>query len=243
MLGNFPKRRPPLPPEYEKIYVAQYRENREGGTRASGLAQKMERWMHKKVAEDVTKSSVARPTLEIGAGTLNHLPYEIESAPYDIVEPFRDLFESSPNRARIRNTYNDISEITPATRYGRIISIAALEHICDLPEVIAHSGLLLADDGQLRAGIPSEGTILWYLGWKFTTGLEFRIKHNLDYGVLMKHEHVNTASEIGEVLRYFFSSVRSSVFGLAKSLSIYQFYACSKPDRGKCLSYLQKETQ
>lgn len=45
----------------------------------------------------------------------------------------------------------------------------------------------------------------------------------------MNYEHVNSASEIENVLRYFFADVRCSVFGLGRSLSFYQFYVCSLP--------------
>jgi hypothetical protein len=196
--------------------------------------------MHKKAAADV-KSGLQKSTLEIGAGTLNHLPYEPQSNPYDIVEPFRDLYESSPNLDRVRNIYHDILEIPHTARYERIISVAVLEHICNLPEVVAQSGLLLTDGGQFRAGIPSEGTILWRLAWKTTTALEFRLRYNLDYEVLMKYEHVNSAREIEDILRYFFSEVEESVFGLAKSVSFYQFYACAKPRLDECLGYLRRK--
>jgi hypothetical protein len=76
--------------------------------------------------------------------------------------------------------------------------------------------------------VPSEGTILWGLGWRFTTGLEFRFKYGLDYGVLMRHEHVNTAAEIEGVLRVFFMNVRRSVLGLSAGLSYYQFCECTE---------------
>lgn len=237
MFTNFPKVRQPLPPEFQVIYSAQYKQNREGGSQAASLAQKMEGWMHRKVAEDV-KSGAKKSTLEIGAGTLNHLPYETQSAPYDIIEPFHYLFESSPNLTRVRNVYDDIAEINHLAKYERIISIATFEHICNLPEVVARCGLLLADNGQLRTGIPSEGTILWKMGYTFTTGLEFKRKYNLNYEVLMKHEHVNTAKEIEVVLRHFFADVQSNVFGVAKALSLYQFYACRKPLLNKCEEYL-----
>ncbi|MGH9962066.1 MAG: hypothetical protein ACREBC_33880, partial [Pyrinomonadaceae bacterium] len=184
------------------------------------------------------RSGAPKSTLEIGAGTLNHFPYEAQSTLYDIVEPFRYLYESSPNLTSVREIYSDISAIPRIAKYDRIISIATFEHICNLPEVVAQSALLLADEGQLRAAIPSEGTILWRLGWKFTTGVEFKRKHKLDYEVLMKHEHVNTAREIEEILRHFFSKVAQAAFGFNKSLSFYQFYACSKPRLDTCLNYL-----
>jgi hypothetical protein len=197
--------------------------------------------MHRKVAADVA-SGPESSTLEIGAGTLNQLPYEHKSNPYDIIEPFHSLFESSPHRNRVRHVYDDISEIPAGTKYDRIISIAAFEHICNLPEVIARSGLLLAEGGQLRCGIPSEGTIMWKLGYTFSTGLEFKRKYGLDYEVLMRHEHVNTAREIEEVLKYFFAHVTGSVFGLVKAVSFYQFYACRQPRIVRCSDYLKNLT-
>ena len=234
---RFPKERTPLPPEYEAIYLKHYRNSREGNSQILGLAQRMERWMHKQVAKDV-RDGASKATLEIGAGNLNQLPYEPHSSPYDIVEPFRELFESSPQLHRVRNIYGDVSEIPPENRYQRITSVAVLEHVTNLPELVARSALLLTEGGSFRAGIPAEGTILWRLGWQMTTALDFRARYNLDYEVLMRYEHVNTAREIEEVLRYFFGEVKGSVFGVAKGLSFYQFFACGKPEVARCRDYL-----
>jgi len=238
LFSNFPKQRPALPPEYAAIYLQHYRNSREGNSQILGLAQKAERWMHKKVASDV-RASEPKATLEIGAGNLNQLPYEPRSAPYDIVEPFHELYESSPHLVRIRNIYNDVSEIPTVTRYERITSVAVLEHVCDLPVLVARSALLLAEGGTFRAGIPSEGTLLWRLGWQMTTAPAFRARHHLDYKVLMRYEHVNTAREIEDVLRHFFAEVRTRTFGLARSLSFYQFFAYSKPRLDRCHDYLE----
>ncbi len=241
MFEKFPKTRPPLPKEIEEIYSAQYKSNREGQTTASSLAQRMESWLHKQVAKDiVTLRKSRRATLELGAGTLKHLQYEPDVRRYDIVEPFIELFNDSPLLANIRNIYSDISEIPSSCCYERITSIATLEHICNLPEVVAQSGLLLAENGMFRAGIPSEGTFLWALGWKLTTGLEFKLKYGLDYGLLMKHEHVNSAREIEEVLMYFFEDVVCRVFGLAKSISLYRFYECRSPRIQRCRDFTRE---
>lgn len=236
---EFPKVREPLPPEYEAIYLKHYRNSREGKSQILSLAQRAERWMHRKVARDVGDGA-PQATLEIGAGTLNQLPYEPSTAPYDIIEPFRELYESSPLLSRVRAVYADISDVPRESRYERITSVAVLEHVANLPELVARSALLLAASGRFRAGIPSEGTILWRLGWQMTTALDFRARHKLDYSVLMRYEHVNTALEIERVLRYFFADVRQSVFGLARSLSLYQFFACSTPDRDRCKTYLDQ---
>ena len=194
MFSQFPKQRTPLPPEYAAIYLQHYRNSREGKSQILSLAQRAERWMHRKVAKDVAAGS-PKATLEIGAGNLNQLPYEPYSQPYDIVEPFRELYESSPHRQRVRNIYDDVSQIPHEHRYDRITSIAVLEHVCNLPELVARSALLLTDGGSFRAGIPSEGTILWRLGWQLTTALDFRARHNLDYQVLMRYEHQRFRSD------------------------------------------------
>jgi hypothetical protein len=238
MFSKFPKTHPPLPPEIERMYVACYKQNRAGDTAASFLSRTMESWLHKRVAADIRFDRSSKTTLEIGAGTLNQLLYEPAVGPYDIVEPFRELYEGSGLLGRIRHIYSDIKEVSGHEQYDRITSIATFEHVCDLPEVIARSGLLLKRTGVLRVSIPSEGTFLWTLGWKLTTGLEFRIKYGLDYSLLMKHEHVNNAEEIEDLLRYFFREVEVKVFGLSKSLSFYQSFVCNSPETGKCREYL-----
>ena len=91
LLSRFPKQRPELPDAYRKIYAEHYKRNREGGSPASSLSQKMESWMHRKVAEDVAREPHQCRTLEIGAGNLNHLRYESGSGRYDVVESVTDL--------------------------------------------------------------------------------------------------------------------------------------------------------
>lgn len=135
LMKNYPKQRADLPPEYKAIYDQHYEENRNGTTKVSSLSQKMERWLHKKVA--ATSYPGAR-TLEIGAGTLNQLSYEHDGI-YDIVEPYTSLFADSPNKVRIRNIYSDISAVPGEAVYDRITSVACFEHVCDLPDVVKNA--------------------------------------------------------------------------------------------------------
>ncbi len=235
MFDKFSKQRPALPYEIADHYASIYKTNREGMSIASTMSQRLESWCHRQVAKDVMISNESnKVTLELGAGTLNQLRYEPLVSLYDIVEPRAGLFENSPQIERIRNIYADISEVPMNNRYDRITSIAVLEHICNLPHSIAKSGLLLNKNGVFRASIPSEGTGLWKLGWKATTGLEFRLKYKLDYGLIMRHEHVNTADEIEEILRYFFEDVTCRVFGISKGISLYRYYECRNPILTKC---------
>lgn len=230
-LHGFPKIRPTLPPEYQKIYLQHIQENRHGQSPASRLSTGLEGWMHRRIAGDAREGLA---TLEIGAGTLNHLRYEPNHAPYDIIEPAHYQFAGSPFLSRVRNIYDDIKDVPPDTRYDRIISIATFEHICNLPEVVANSGLLLQPGGVLRAAIPAEGGPLWKLGWKLTTGFEFKRRYGLDYEVIMRSEHVNNWKEVAAVLNYFFRRVEFTSLGLTRALSVYQVYLCRDPDLVKC---------
>jgi SAM-dependent methyltransferase len=236
--SRFPKIRPTLPAEYQEIYLQHIRENRLGQSPASRMSTALEGWMHRRIARDARESNHSLSTLEIGAGTLNHLRYESDNTAYDIVDPAHYLFDDSPFLSLVRTIYDDLKEVQPGTLYDRIISIATFEHICNLPEVVACCGLLLKPGGQLRAAIPTEGGPLWKLGWKLTTGWEFKRRYGLDYEVIMRAEHVNTWREVADVLSYFFQSVECSYLGLSRALSFYQVYVCRDPDRTKCSDYL-----
>jgi hypothetical protein len=192
---------------------------------------KLEGWMHRQVAEGVTGGSL----LEIGAGNLNHVAYHPNVRNYDVVEPFRELWEDSPHRARVRRMYSDLEEVPETDRYDCIVSIAVLEHLTMLPFIIARSGLLLDEDGSFRAGFPSEGGLAWGLAWRLTTGLEYRLQRGLDYGALMRHEHVNTAREILALLDHFYERVEVSRFPLPfAGLSFYTVAIARGPRIERC---------
>jgi hypothetical protein len=240
LLARFPKQRIELPSAYRDIYAEHYRRNREGLSLVSSLTRKMETWMHRMVARDVFQQNRNPRTLEIGAGSLNHLRYEPASPTYDVVEERKDLCIESLHRGKVRNIYGSVYEIDGVS-YDRIVSIAAFEHFCNLPAVTARSAMLLAADGQMRIAVPSEGTVLWKLGCLLTSGFEFRIRYGLNYGVLMKHEHVNTAEEIEAVLHWFFEDVQRIVLGFQQALSFYQFFECRNPIIERCRRYSGSE--
>lgn len=240
ILNKFPKKRRALPKAFQEIYNTHYFSNRNGQYATTSLSQKMESWMHRKVASDLLKKNAHMATLEIGAGTLNQLRYEGNISTYDIVEPFTELFQNAPELKKIRNIYKDISDISGNT-YDRITAIATFEHIMDLPFVVATAARLLNQGGHLRIAIPNEGTLFWRLGTEIT-GFEFRKKYGLDYQILMQYEHVNTADDIEKVLEYFFKKTECSVFGVSKKFAFYRFYDCSLPCLERVGKYLKTHT-
>jgi SAM-dependent methyltransferase len=239
----FPKSRPVLPAAYQQILQRHYLENREGLSRGSFLTRRVESWMHYQIAADSRGLQASAATLEIGAGTLNHLAYERTDAPYDVIEPNEALLNAvAGRRARVRAFYRDIAEIPAARTYRRIISIAVFEHLTDLPAVTARAGQLLTDDGSLRVAIPNEGHWAWKAGYRIANGIEFKLRYGLDYDLVMRHEHLNTASEIEAVLAHFFEKVSWRVLGVSRRFSFYRAYICSGPRRGRCTEFLHERT-
>ena len=235
VLVRFPKIRAELPPEYKAFHTKFYQAAREGQHAGASIALTLEKWMHRRVLADVS----AFPLLELGAGTLNHVPFEPQVGDYDIVEPMEVLYQGKSERARIRDTFADTDEVPADRRYPRIVSIAVLEHVTNLPEVIARAALLLTRDGSFRAGIPSEGGLLWYLAYTFGTGASFRLKYGLNYGVYQRYEHVNKAWEIEAVIRTFFRRVKIARFPLpGLHLSFYTYLQAEEPDREAAEEYL-----
>lgn len=190
---------------------------------------------------NVVVNGHANAILEVGAGTLNHVPYESNYKYYDVVEPFTKLYCENPEVRKVRAFYSDISEIEKTERYDRIVSIAVLEHILDLPLAIALSGIHLNDGGVFASGIPSEGGLLWGFSWRATVGLSARMRLGLDYGDLMRHEHVSTAPEIIAVISYFFRKWQISRFPLPlHHASLYTCIIASDPIRERCLDYTKQ---
>jgi len=222
LLKKFPKERPILSQEYKDIYNQHYISNRSGSGFTNLLSQKMESWMHKK-----TSSVTGRNILELGAGNLNHIKYERSFDNYDIVEPFSDLYKNSASLHSVRNIFSSLNEVK--NRYDKIFSIATCEHLVDLPKEIMLCKNLLQVNGTFQVAIPCEGELAFKLGWMLTTGIAFKLKHNLDYSKLIEYEHVNTISEIYTILENNFKIVkfdRSPFILPIKNLSFYAYIEC-----------------
>lgn len=238
LIASYPRTHPPLPQAFKDIYQKEYLANRSGGNIATSIAQKLETWMHRQVAKNATGHS----TLELGAGTLNHLAYEQTHQAYDAVEPASFFYENSPARDRVRNIYSDLQEIPEGTQYDRVISIAVLEHLQNLPFEIARAGLLLANHGRFQAAIPCEGELAWFLAWRLGTGIPYWLRNKLDYGVLMRHEHINKSDEIRALIGHMFETIKIKRFPIpVRHCSFYLYIDAETPRKAVCEEVLRRK--
>lgn len=234
LLETYPRARPPLTAPYRALYERELRLNRTGGSLTNRMAMALEGWMHRVAAERAIPGSL----LELGAGTLNHVAYE-SPRHYDVVEPNRRLWIDSPHLGRVRTVYESVAEIPESIVYDRVLSIAVLEHLEALPEIVARAALRLKPEGRFQAGIPSEGGFLWGAAWRLTTGIAYRLRNRLPYAPLMRYEHLNDAPEILAVLRWFFRKVSVRRFPLPiHHLSFYAYLEAGEADLERCRAYL-----
>lgn len=227
-----------LPAEQQAIYEQEYIANREGGNFITSLSKNLESWMHRKVRDNV----VGGRLLEIGAGTLNQVPYlqNKKISHYDVVEPGKFLYKNSPSKDKIRNFYDDIEECGGV--YDGVFSVAVLEHLVNLPYVMAKTGLLLSEgNGVLVNAVPSEGGMLWGASWRLITGFAYRLRTGLPYKTLMRHEHVNNLDEIVALHEYFFNEVFITYFPMPlKHLSFYSCVVARHPKIDLCNQYINE---
>lgn len=224
IFDRFPKARPRLPDAHQALFAEEYALNRSGATLTSRAAQRLEAWMHRQIA---ARGRVGDHVLELGAGTLNHVAYETSAVAYDAVEPKVFLYQDRPTRNSVRRIVPTLADLPHDARYDRIVSIAVLEHMTDLPRDIAIAAGHLKNDGLFQAGVPCQGCLLWGIAWRLSTGLAFRLRTGLSYAPLMRHEHVNRLDEIRAVLDHLFAQTSVRYFPLpTRHLAFYAYLEC-----------------
>ena len=236
LYDTYPRNRPLLSEVNQRHYATEYERNRTGSGPIFALTSRMEAWMHRTIARrgQIDLDSNQSPALELGAGGLNHVRFERGDFPYDALEPLDYLCSENEQFSRIRtlfSSFGSLGDIENETAYARIFSTAVLEHLVDLPWVVAQSARLLASNGsKFQAGIPSEGGLAWGLAWRATTGVRYRLKTGGSYSNLMRHEHVNNAREIESIVSHFFEVVHVKRFPLQLFHgSIYTYVEASNP--------------
>jgi SAM-dependent methyltransferase len=144
-------------------------------------------------------------TLEVGAGLGEHAKYEdLSKQEYYCLE-YREEFCKELRKIFLlpeRVTCGDIQKTQrwDTATFDRIIAIHVLEHLVDLPAALTEISRLLKPDGVFDVVIPTEGGFAYSLARKISAERVFRKNFKMDYGPIIKNEHVSTYDEIIEVL-------------------------------------------
>lgn len=237
LLNTYPKKRPPLSKKLKSLFKKEYKSNRE-----NKIISIFESWLHRSIIKKNITSQ--NKTLELGAGTLNHLPYENITSKkiYDIIEPKKYLYKNNWLKKKINRVYKNY-KIVPNNSYDRIISCATLEHLSNLPEFLATSAFKLKNKKSFHShSIPCEGYLAWGIANRILSGALFRLRTGCDYNELMKHEHLNNYDEILKTIKFFYKNVKvnfSYPLFFSPHLAFYSNIYFSNPNFSNCKRYLR----
>jgi len=231
---KYPKFRPKLNSNIKNIFKTEYKLNRE-----NKLVTIIESWMHRAIHR-VKKKNVN--ILEIGAGTLNHVVYELPYSKfnYDIVEPKKYLYKKSKFKKFIKNFYSSYKEV-PNNHYDVINSCATLEHLQNLPEFLTLSAFKIKKRGIHSHSIPCEGYFIWKLFNRYINGVIFKIRTGENWNNFMSHEHLNNYDEIIGLIKFFYKNVKikfSYPFFYSPHTSFYANIFFSNPKKKLCKRFL-----
>lgn len=241
VLDSYPRSRPLLPQRQRDVYEREYAINRASTGLLYRGVHRLEHWMHRKIAADRPAAAI----LELGAGGLNHIVVEHEWDRYDIVEPVEAVPAMFPQYAQVGRHFVTYDEFVAAAaagklEYDKILSVAVLEHLEELPMVVAASAVTLNVGGRFHAGIPVEGGLAWETAWRCSTGVAYRLRTGVSYVPMMNHEHINSAHDIEHVVSYFFNDVGRKRFPTRlKHISLYEHLVASQPNLDRCRGYLK----
>lgn len=151
-------------------------------------------------------------TLEIGAGTGNHLLREklspLQKENYVVCELRKNMAEALKlKHPEIQVILQDCQTKIPFDddHFDRILAIHILEHLPNLPEAIKEMHRLCnKKKGVVSVVIPCEGGKLYGLARAISSKKIFEKRYHMPYKWLMDREHINRPHEIIEELSQYF---------------------------------------
>ena len=213
--NKWPKKFAPLSPEKEKInhdFVLYWHEVL---PKKYGI---IDEFNHNYVVKAAPKNFLR--TLEIGAGTGEHLKYEkLSQAQKDNYHAV-DIRDNMVNEFNIHNP--GIHAIVADCQkkmdfydsyFDRILAIHVLEHLPDLPSAIREMHRLCdKDKGVFSIVIPCEGSLAYSLARKLSAQRIFEARYQQSYKWFIEREHINLPNEIFEELAPYFNITSSTFF-------------------------------
>lgn len=159
-------------------------------------------------------------TLEIGAGTGEHLAYEKltkeQEENYIAVDIRENMIAALRSRfPQIKAVVGDCQDRLEFTdgHFDRILAIHVLEHLPNLPKAVKEMHRLCDKKrGVLSIVIPCEGSAAYTLARKISAQRIFEKRYKQSYKWLIEREHINLPEEIFEELSPYFKQVSATFF-------------------------------
>jgi ubiquinone/menaquinone biosynthesis C-methylase UbiE len=167
-----------------------------------------------------------RRTLEIGAGSGEHMNYEKLSDEQTRNYVAVDIRENMV--AELRKKFPAIQSVVGDCQkhmgfedgyFDRVLAIHVLEHLPNLPEAVKEMYRLCdKDDGSVSIVIPCEGSLAYSLARRISAQRVFERRYKQPYRWFIEREHINLPEEIFEELSKYFIMVSSTYFPIPVNL-------------------------
>jgi ubiquinone/menaquinone biosynthesis C-methylase UbiE len=174
----------------------------------------------------LTAPASFRRTLEIGAGTGEHLDYEKLTIEQEDNYFAVDIRENMIAALRLR--FPNIKAIVGDCQerldfkdgnFDRILAIHVLEHLPNLPLAVKEMHRLCEKKrGVLSIVIPCEGSAAYLFARKISAQKIFEKRYKQSYQWFIEREHINLPDEIFEELSPFFKKTSCRFFPLPINL-------------------------
>ncbi|UIJ71063.1 class I SAM-dependent methyltransferase [Aurantimonas sp. HBX-1] len=165
-------------------------------------------------------------TLEIGAGSGEHMNYEKldpeQTKNYVAVDIRQNMV------AELRKKFPDIQSVVgdcqqhmgfPDNHFDRVLAIHVLEHLPNLPEAVKEMYRLCDKDiGTLSIVIPCEGSWAYSLARRISAQRIFEKRYHQSYRWFIEREHINLPDEILSELSKYFTMESSTYFPIPVNL-------------------------
>lgn len=155
-------------------------------------------------------------TLELGAGSGGHLPFEpLERQDYHCIE-LRDGMAQEIKRRfpSVTTVVGDCQQRIPYDDafFDRVVVVHVLEHLPNLPAAIAEVSRVLKPGGLFSVVLPCDPGLAYQVARKISAERLFRARYRMPYGWLIRREHINSPREILSVVGERFEIFDKSYF-------------------------------
>ncbi len=211
--GQWPKTLPTLTAEQEKIRKDFYQMWLDELPQKYGI---LDRFNHRYPLR--TANGTMLKTLDIGAGTGEHLHYEnLKNLDYTALDLRPEM------GARIQAAFPTVKVVIgdiqarldfPELYFDRILAIHVLEHLPNLPKAVDEIARILQPNGTFSVLIPCDPGFAYSIGRNISARRLFEKRFKQSYDWFIASEHINRPDEIITELRRKFDIAHQRYFPL-----------------------------
>lgn len=185
----------------------------------SSLSNRLLNLSHSLAENTLVNKTHLRSIIEVGAGPGVHLEFVRHSFDeYFVTDLRRDMIRkakrkyASKREKRIFYIQENAAHLSfKNDRFDRLIAIHVLEHLQEPHEVLAEWARVVSSRGIITIVIPCDPGLLWRIGRHFGPRRN-AFKFGLEYDYWMAREHINSAYNIINLIRYYFDRVQETWF-------------------------------